>query len=286
MASRSADVAHRILPDGLVSGRRSLLREGWEEMQAIVRFRALLRYLVSSSLKAENAGTAFGFLWWVLHPLLLMGVYWIVVDVVLRRGGPDYPIFVLTAIVSWELFARATQDSVNVTVKKERSMRQVAYPKSLLPLSTTLGESLHFAFGFLVLLLVAMPFGIYPTASVVLVLPIILVQLLFTLGVAFFLSALNMFFRDTANFMRYVYRGWFYLSPALYAVSLVPEQYRSLYELNPFATLFTAYRSVVMEHTVPDFAALGVLGAVSLALLGAGYLFFVRLQPSFAKLIA
>lgn len=286
VVTNSVDAVDRPLPDRSISGRGSLLRDGWEEIQAIGRFRSLLRYLVSSSLKAENAGTVFGFLWWMLHPLLLMAIYWIVVDVVLRRGGPDYPIFVLTAILSWEFFARATQGSVNITVKKEQSMRQVAYPRSLLPLSTTLGELFHFTFGFVVLLLVAIPFGIYPSFVAVLVLPIVLVQLAFTLGVAFVLSALNMFFRDTANLMRYMYRGWFYLSPALYAVSQVPQEYRFFYELNPFATFFIAYRSVVMNHSAPDFAALGLLAAVSILLLVAGYLFFVRLQPSFAKLIA
>ena len=264
---------------------RSLLRDARRELRTARRYRHLLRYLVSSSLRTENANTVLGFLWWILDPLFLMATYVLLIGVILQRGQPDFPVFVLTAIVGWELFGKATRNAVTTTVRKERSMRQVAFPKSLLPLSSVLSECVHFAFGFAVLLVVAIFFGIFPSAYALLALPIALVQVVLTLGVAYFLSAFNVFFRDTTKLIRYTFRVWFYLSPVLYPVSMVPERLRPIYELNPFAVILPAYRDVVMYHRLPDFGALAIVGGASIVVLIFGYLFFVRLQPWFAKLV-
>jgi lipopolysaccharide transport system permease protein len=265
--------------------RRSLVGDAWAELKTTVRYRSLLQYLVASSLRKDTANTVMGIAWWVLDPLLQMAIYLLLVLMIRGAAAPDYPIFILTAIISFELFSKGTTSAVNATVSKERSMRQVAFPKSVLPISEVASVAVHFAVAFIVLLLVAIPFGIYPSAIALLALPVVFVQLIFTLAAAFFLSAVNVFVRDTAKLIRYIFRMWFFLSPALYPVSAVPEQFRPFFALNPFTHFFTAYRDVVMQHTVPDFAAIGVLALVSMALLVLAYLFFVRLAPWFAKLV-
>lgn len=285
MTATSLDPALDPAIDVPASPRRSLLRDAASELRALARYRSLLRYLVSSSLRTENANTVLGFLWWVLDPLLTAAIYVVLIGVILGQTTPDFPIFVLTAIISWELFSKGTNKSVGATLRRERSMRQIAFPKSVLPLSVVCAEAFHFLFGLAVLLAVAIPFGILPHPIVLLALAIAAVQLVFTLGVAYFLSALNIFFRDTTKFLSYLFRMGFFLSPALYPVDRVPERFRDVYELNPFVTFFESYRSVVMHHSVPDLGALGILSGVSVLLLVCGYLFFVRLQPWFAKLV-
>ncbi len=285
MAATQADPAVAVPFDVLAPSKRSLLRDAWGEVRAAARYRHLLRLLVSSSLRTENSNTVFGFFWWVLDPLLQMAVYMIFIGVLLSRGGPDYPIFILTAIISWELLVKATQGSTTATLKKERAMRQVAFPKTILPLSEVIGAGAHFMFAFGVLLVVAVPFGFFPSAYALLVVPIALVQLTLTTGIAFFISALNVFFRDTTKIITYVFRMGFFLSPALYPVTVVPDRFRPIYDLNPFVTLFDAYRSIVMEHSTPDWSSLGIVAGGSIVALVLGYLFFVRLQTSFAKLV-
>ncbi len=180
---------------------------------------------------------------------------------------------------------KATRGATSATLKKERAMRQVGFPKTILPLSEVIGAGARFAFAFGVLLVVAVPFGFYPSAYALLVVPIALVQLTLTTGVAFFISALNVFFRDAAKIMNYVFRMGFFLSPALYPASFVPDKFRPVYDLNPFVTLFDAYRAIVMEHSMPDWSPLGIVAGGSIVALVLGYLFFVRLQKSFAKLV-
>jgi ABC-type polysaccharide/polyol phosphate export permease len=265
--------------------RRSLPAEGVAELKRAVRYRPLVRYGVAASLRTENTGTFFGAVWWLLDPLLLMAVYVVFVDVILDRGGPDYPVFVLTGVITWKFFQAGVRNSIGFTLAKERQMRQVAFPKVVLPFSSVTAEAIHVLFGVGVLLLVAVAFGIAPSPVLALLPLVVAVQFVFTLGVAFLLSALNVFFRDVNHLTSYVFQLWFYLSPALYPVSAVPAQYRDLYELNPFATFLPAYQGLVIDHSLPDFGALGAVAAVSVAVLVFGYLVFVRLEPSFTKVM-
>lgn len=264
-------------------GQMSLRERAIRRTKDVYRFRHLVRYLVSASLRTENVGTVFGFLWWLLDPLLLMAVYTLLIDVVLRRGGANYPLFVLAAILSWEFFVRATRNSMGFTLHKERAMRQVAFPKSVIPLSATLAEGVHLLIALGLFLVFALPFGIYPSPLALLAIPIAAVELLFALGFAFFLAGLNMFFRDANHLSDYLFRFWFYLSPGLYSETLIPDRYRTLFDLNPFATFFNSLRDVLLDHRLPDFAALGAVTGVSLVVLVAGYLYFISVEPSFAK---
>jgi homopolymeric O-antigen transport system permease protein len=266
------------------SGRRSLFKEAWTELVETVRYRPLIRALVSTSLRTENVGTVFGYLWWLLDPLLLAGVYIIVIDVILRRGGPDFGVFVLTSVISWKYFAGGVRNAIGVTLGKERQMRQVRFPRVILPMSSILTETVRFAFGLVVVIAVASGYyGIYPHRTLPLVLAVAAVQGVFALGVAFFLSSLNVFFRDVQHAVAYFFQAWFFLSPGLYTISTVPAQYRDIYELNPFATILPAYHAILLEHRFPDLTALGIVAALAVALLAAGFLFFVRLAGSFAK---
>lgn len=285
MTATQAEPAVALPFELLAPPKRSLLRDTWAELRAVARYRHLLRFLVSSSLRTENSNTVFGLFWWVLDPLLQMAVYVVFIGVILGRGGEDYPVFILTAIISWELLVKATRGSTAATVGKERAMRQVAFPKTVVPLAEVIGASVHFIFAFGVLLVVAIPFGIYPSPYALLIVPVVAVQLILITGLSYFLSALNVFFRDTTKIISYVFRMGFYLSPALYPASIVPDRYQDLYNLNPFVTLFDAYRAIVMYQSAPDWSALGIVAGVSTVGLVLGYLFFVRLQNSFSKLV-
>jgi ABC-type polysaccharide/polyol phosphate export permease len=275
--------AYAPAPERIRFGPAPLLPRMARNARDIYRYRHLVHYLVSAALRTENVNSSFGFLWWLLDPLLLAATYTLLIDVILDRGTADYPVYLLTALLSWEFFSRTVRNGMAQTLIKERTMRQVAFPKSVIPIAATLAESVHFVFALIVLVVFALPFGILPSPVALLALPIAGVQLVFTLAVAFFFSALNMFFRDTDHLSGYLFRVWFYLSPGLYLPSLIPDHYRPLYDLNPFVTLFSSYRDVVISHSLPNFASLGILAAASVVILILGYGYFVNAAPKFAK---
>lgn len=258
-----------------------------QRFRELYDFRYLVRYLVVSSLQTERVTMVFGYLWWLLHPLLLLAIYSVVMDIVLGRGSADgypYPIFILAAIVPWEFSVRACRNSIIETYTKERQMRQIAFPRSVVPLSTSLAEFVKLLVALALLPFVLLAFGGHLSWIFLLVFPLALLLLLLTLGLAFFLSAINFFFRDIDKLAVHGFRLWFFVSPGLYSVNMVPERFRTWYELNPFAPMLESFRAVLLLHEIPNLTRLGAVAGVSITATLIGLWFFQRCESQFAKL--
>ncbi|MGZ8514060.1 MAG: ABC transporter permease [Candidatus Limnocylindrales bacterium] len=272
-------------------GTFGLLREAVSE--AFTR-RRLIRYLVQADIRKKGTDTLLGNIWWVLDPLLQMAVYVVLISVILQRKQVDYPIFVFAAILPWKWFQSSVNDGITSVTGAGSLIRQVQFPKLVLPIATSFAGVVNFAFGLIpltALIVLLFPHRLQPT---LLLIPIIgVVQLTFNLAVAIGLAALNVFFRDVGNIARHAMRLWFYLSPGLYALDELRKNTADLpiplithmLLWNPFATLFTAYRSVIFDGTAPDWAGLGALLVASLILLVLTTLMFKRAEPAFAKVL-
>lgn len=279
-------------PVGLVA---EAVRDIWSR-------RRLVWYLVRADLKKKGADSLLGNLWWVLDPLLQMLVYVVLVEVLFKRNQPDYPLFIFAAILPWKWFTSSIGDGITAVSSQDRLIKQVHFPKIVLPTAAAVAGIANFAFGLIPLMALLVLW--YPTrlSPYLLLLPVIAtVQLVFTLAITYIVAAVNVFYRDVGNVSRHVLRLWFYLSPALYGPSTIasletshPELFR-LMQLNPFYTLFTAYRSVIygaetanngsVPPLAPDWGALAGLGAGSVILLVVATIFFKWIEPSFAKVL-
>lgn len=269
-----------------------------EAATEVLSRRRLVRYLVQAEVKKRGANTLLGNIWWVLDPLLLMAVYVVLVTIITRRSIPDYPLFLFAAILPWKWFSTAIVDATGSVVNQHRLVRQIAFPKIVLPLAATSAAVVGFAFGLIPLAAILL---LYPErlSPLIILIPLIaVVQYVFTLAVALLVAAGNVFVRDLGNVMRHLLRLWWYLSPGLYSLALLDEVdlldaqpwIRTLIELNPFAVLFEAYRSVIYgtldgPPVMPDWGALGMLLLVSIGLLAVATVVFKRLEPSFAKVL-
>ncbi len=229
--------------------------------------RRLTRYLVQADLSKHGADTILGNIWWILDPLLQMGVY--VVFVTLLVGGrgsiEDYPLFVFAAILPWKWFSSAINDSILSVVARERIIKQVHFPKIVLPVAAAVSGIVNFAFGLIPLVVMILLFYRDRLAWTLILIPLVaIVQFAFTLGLAILASAINVFYRDVGNVARHVLRLWFYLSPALYSVEQVNRVSAShpevgvVFGLNPFTILFEAYRAVIYDGKVPSWTGLAV----------------------------
>ena len=276
-------------------GPLALIREGIDE---ILSRRRLVRYLVQADMKRKGADTLLGNIWWVLDPLLQMGVYVVFVSIILQASQPGYPLFIISAILPWKWFTSSMNDATSSVVSQERLIKQIQFPKIVLPVAATTAGIVGFAFGMVALGLILLFFLDRVSINLVFIPVIATVQYVFTLGMALAVSSINVFFRDLGNVLRHILRLWFYLSPALYSLTRlegVPffQQYPFLLDIaraNPFAILFESYRAVIYGSPDggplhPEWGALVALLIASLVLLSLTTVLFKRLEPSFAKVI-
>jgi ABC-type polysaccharide/polyol phosphate export permease len=276
-------------------GFARLIREGIEDIRSR---RRLVRYLVHADIRKRGADTLLGNFWWVLDPLLQMLVYLVFVTILVRRPVPDYPLFIFSAILPWKWFTASVGDATNSVLSQERLIKQIQFPKLVLPVASTGSGVIGFAFGLIPLVLIMMFYG-HRLSPYLLLIPLIaVVQFVFTMGVAILVAAANVFFRDLGNISRHALRLWWYLSPGLYPLALLNElgivqQYPVIGQiaaLNPFAILFESYRAVIYgtPETLPGFpnwAALAGLLVVSIVMLAITTVIFKRLEPNFAKVM-
>ena len=274
----------------------TLLREGVTE---ILSRRRLVRYLVGAEMKKRGSDTFLGNLWWILDPILQMVVYVVFIAVIAPRPNPDYPLFIFAAILPWKWYSAVVTDATSSVVRHDKLIKQIAFPKLVLPMATTTAGIVGFAWGMVPLfgLLLLHPHRL----SLMLVwIPVIAaVQYVFTLASAILVSAANVFFRDLGNAVGHLLRLWWFLSPGLYSLTQLQHLHAVesrpplgfLVGLNPFAVLFEAYRSVIYGTSegglpvAPDLVALLYLLLGSVAFLALCIVFFKRVEPDFAKVM-
>jgi lipopolysaccharide transport system permease protein len=276
----------------------NLLRQGISD---ILSRRRLVRYLVQADMKKRGSDTFLGNVWWILDPLLQMTVYVIFVSVIARRPAPDYPLFIFAAILPWKWYSAVINDATNAVVNKDKLIRQIAFPKLVLPVSTTTAGVVGFAWGMIPLGLLMLFFIDRINPIMLIWIPLIaVVQYVFTLASAVLVSAANVFFRDLGNAIGHGLRLWWFLSPGLYSLQAVRETavgqdypiIGTLAGFNPFAVLFESYRAVIYGGAdgvspphPPDLVSLLILLTGSLIFLAIAVVLFKRVEPEFAKVL-
>lgn len=289
MTVTSLDVPASFRSSALRPGALGLLREAVAEIWSR---RRLIRYLVAADLKKKGADTLLGNLWWVIDPLLQMVVYVILVSFIFQRSQPDYPLFLFAALLPWKWFTTSITDSIGSITSQDRLIRQVQFPKIVLPVAAVCAGVVNFTFGLVPLAGLLLLFYHDRASPLIVLLPVMAaVQFVFTLALALVVASANVFFRDVSNVARHALQLWFYVTPVLYSAKQAQEVAKDhatigkVISLNPFYILMESYRDVIYDERLPAWAGLAALLAISVALLAVATLIFKRLEPSFAKVL-
>jgi len=280
------------------AGDRGPIRLIGEGITDIRSRRRLVRYLVQADVRKRGADTILGNIWWVLDPLLQMVVYVVFLSIIVRNGPPDYPLFIFAAILPWKWFTASVTDATTSIVRQDQLIKQIQFPKLVLPVAAATAGVVSFAFGTVALVLLMLFYSSHFSAYLLFIPVIAAVQYVFTLAFSFLVAAGNVFFRDLNNVIGHVLRLWWFLSPGLYSlaaldqVNFVQQQpwIKVIINANPFAILFEAYRMVIYGTPEsppgpPDMASLAVLLVASIGFLALTTYVFKRLEPNFAKVI-
>ena len=251
------------------------------------RRRELLWHMTVRHLRGQYKQSVLGYAWAILNPLSLMLTLSFVFSVLLRfeSGGIPYPLFVLMGLIPWLFFATAVTSATDSITGAFSLVTKVYFPREVLPTAAVLTKLVDLGFGLMVLVPLMIYLNHPPEWTVVWVPVLLAIHFLFVLGIALPLAALNLFFHDVRYLVGVVVTLWFYLTPVIYPVDIVPEKYHLVFDLNPNALFINAYRRVVLEgvHPGTDRVLLG-LGIATLTFV-IGYYLFKRMEPRFADRI-
>lgn len=227
------------------------------------RRKDLIFYLVTSDLKAENRNTFLGYLWWLLDPFLSIIVYYFLVVIIMRRGGADYPCFLVIGMVVFRYFSTSVLLSTNAIVTKAGIITQVYLPKAIFSFGTTISQTINFLFGLVIVEIFLLCNHVYPNIHIIYLPLILVVQLLFQLAIALFLSYICVFIRDFKNVVGHLVTIMHFVAPVIWDVSFLPEKYHWVLKFNPLAWILQAYRDILMYNQLPDFKLLLLLAVIS-----------------------
>ncbi|MDQ6695739.1 MAG: ABC transporter permease [Chloroflexota bacterium] len=266
-----------------------------------VHYRDLLYNLVVRDLKVRYKHSFLGFFWSLLNPLLLMGVFTFVFTKLLPGNArPMYHIFFLSGLLPWNWCATAVTGTLGSIVNNGHLIKKVYFPREMLPLSLVLSTAINFLLSLpavLVFMLLFRPPEIGPafgdSCTNVCINPhllwlplLILTQVVFLTGLGFFLSALNVFFRDTTVLVEVGLTAWFFLTPIIYDAKLVAGAFLNvMYYVNPMASIIANFRDIFYynDSSSPDPAFMFRTLITSSILMLLGYLFFMRTSRSFGE---
>jgi lipopolysaccharide transport system permease protein len=264
-------------------------RKGWQalDLAELWRYRELLWFLAGKSIKIRYKQTLLGAAWAVIQPVLTMVVFSIFFGGLAKvpSDGFPYPLFTFCALLPWQLFCHALTQSGNSLVNEQRLISKVYFPRLIVPLASVLSAAIDFAIAFVVLLGMMAWYGVYPGWAAA-TLPLFVVLAMATaLSVGLWLSALNVHYRDFRYTIPFLTQFWMFLTPVAYPSSLVPEQWRWLYGLNPMAGVVEGFRWALLgnAHVSPMVLATSAV-TVALSLVG-GLIFFRQTEKTFADVI-
>lgn len=241
-------------------------------MKEMIKRKDLLVYLVMSGLKADNRDSYLGYFWWLLDPLLNIAIYYFLRVVVLRGGGPDFPVFLAIGLVGWKWMSATINGSSRAITRYSSIINQVYLPKAIFPFALTFTQMFNFVFGLVVVAIFLIIFGVMPGWQIIFLPLIILVQLLFLLAISLGVGYISVFIRDIDNLTKHVVRLFFYASPIIWENGLLPDSLSFIVDANPIAIILDSYRDVLMYAQVPNFFKLGIVS------LGSVIVFFLMIR--------
>ena len=241
-------------------------------------FLFLLQNLVLKDFRIRYRNMSLGIFWSLLNPLIMMVVFTFVFSRIFRQQIQHYPAYLLCGLVPWNFFSGAWISGTNSLVENAPLIRRVPVPRELIPISSVLSNCLHLGIQIALLLVLLLFSGIMPS-WLWLWMPLIwTLEIAFLCGLSLVCAALNTYLRDTRYLVESAITILFWLVPVFYSFSMIPSQFKEVYEFNPVAALVMALRNVLLEGHSPAFSLVSKLTVVSVGMFAAGLYCFRRIR--------
>src|SRR5262245_2215555 len=252
--------------------------------------RNLLKNLILRDLKHRYVGSIGGFLWSVIHPIVLLLCLTFVFGVIFRpemgpeSGTDSFAVFLLCGLLPWILFSDTGVRNCSVILDNAPLITKTVIPAEILPISITVSNLIHHFIG-LGILIAVLTASYSVHLSTLWILLYMFMLLLFAQGLGWIVAGLHVFLRDTIQALQILMLFWFYFTPILYPIDRVPENIRFLTRLNPMSTIVTGYRNSLLHLAQPSLVQIGAALAVCVAVFVIGGLLFRQAKPAFPDVL-
>ncbi len=275
-------------PDTLLV-KKTGQKEGFvQTVKEIWSYREMIAAFVRRELRGRYKGSFLGFFWTFLNPLLQLAVYSLVFSYILKPSVEDYYLHLFVALIPWIFFATSVTGGSMAIISQKDMVKKIYFPREVLPISHVTTNFVNMLLCFIVVFGVTFISGYVPTQpehfiSLLCLIPLFIVEYILAIGVAFFVAAITVYFRDMEHILGIVIMAWQYLTPVLYSIKDIPERVLPIFNLNPMTPIITAFREILYYQQIPNMFNLIwalVLGVIFLVL---GWFTFEKLKRRFAE---
>jgi homopolymeric O-antigen transport system permease protein len=250
-------------------------------------YRELVYFMIWRDIKVRYKQTLLGAAWAVIQPLLTMLIFNFVFNNVakLPSEGIPYPLFSYTALLPWGLFTAALNTASRSLTANQNMVTKIYFPRLVLPLASVLGGLVDFAIAFLILIVLMIYYRVTPTAAIWTLPLFLLLTVITALGVALWLSAINVQYRDVNYVLPFLTQFWLFITPVAYSAKLISAKWQIVYSLNPMAGVVNGFRWALLGTNTGPGMNMAVSVGIALIFLISGLFYFRSMEKTFADTI-
>ncbi len=253
-------------------------------IKELYAYKSMIGSLIQRDLRGRYKGSVLGFAWTFLNPLLQLAVYTVVFSAIMRSGIEDYYLFLFVALIPWIFFSSSLTGGSSCIFSQKELVKKIYFPREVLPVAHVTSQLVNMLLSFFVVLAVLLVSGKGICLGAVIYLPlVILVEYLLSLGIAFITSALTVYLRDLEHILIIIAMAWQFLTPVMYGVEMVPDQFKPIFMINPMTPVIVAYRDILYYKQPPQISTLLHACLLGAALLAVGCFIFSILKRHFAE---
>ena len=251
----------------------------------LYQYRELLKTNVKKEIRGKYKGSFLGVLWSFINPLLQVLVYAIVFPYLMGASIDNYLVYLVTGLIPWNFFLVTVSQGTTTIKSNAGIIKKVYFPREILPISVVTSGLVNFFISCVIIIMFCIFSGVGISWHIIIVPFIALLQFIFSLGMVFALSAINVYIQDMEYIVQFVLNMVFYATPILYQASDLPLTFQKILSLNPMTYIMVAYRDTFMYHMLPSVKSMFVLAIISVLICFVGYKIFKKLERKFAEQI-
>lgn len=251
-------------------------------------YRELIYFMIWRDLKVRYKQTLLGAAWAIIQPLLTMLVFNFLFNNVakLPSDGIPYPIFSYTALLPWGLFSTALNNASRSLTSNHNMITKIYFPKLILPMASVLAGLVDFAIAFVILIGLMFYYNVTPSLTALWAVPVfLLLSVITALGVALWLSAINVKYRDVGYALPFLTQFWMFITPVAYSSKVISEKWQVIYALNPMAGVVNGFRWALLGSGNPPDILVAISVGIALVVLFTGLIYFRNMERTFADTI-